>query len=112
VEVLLRPKMCEITFLTPPEALPEALVSLVVEVEVVQGWVNSQGGSWSWGSGSCSCCCLVGVGVGWRVGLDGLDFGFGSGFCFGLGAMVSPVVVWRGRGGVQGGCYIGLSIVV
>lgn len=46
MDVLLRPKMCEISlrgWLPLPEALalPERDV-----VEVVQGWVNSQGGSW------------------------------------------------------------------
>jgi hypothetical protein len=53
-----------------PEAFPEGEVLLLL-VEVVQGWVNSQGGSFS---------CLVGVG--WGDCLDGFGLGLG------LGAMV------------------------
>jgi hypothetical protein len=78
--------MWEINFLFP-EGMLEALALALAEVEgveVVQGWVNSQGGSWSWGTSSGAC--LVGVGVGWGGGLDGFGFGFG----LGLGAMVSP----------------------
>lgn len=66
MDVLLRPKMCEISlrgWLPLPLPLPERDV-----VEVVQGWVNSQGGSWV-------CSCLVGVG--WRGCLDGVALGLG-----------------------------------
>lgn len=74
VDVLLRPKMCEISlrgWLPLPLPLPllEALALPERDVvEVVQGWVNSQGGSWV-------CSCLVGVG--WRGCLDGVALGLG-----------------------------------
>lgn len=67
--------MWEISFLGWVPPLPEALALLGLEVVVlvVQGWVNSQRGSWV----SFSVSCLVGVA--WGGGLDGLGFGFGLG---------------------------------
>lgn len=93
MEVLLRPKMWEISlrgWLPLPEALalPEVLL---LWVEVVQGWVNSQGGSFS---------CLVGVG--WEDCLGGFGFGLG----LGLGAMVVDAWGWEERAG-DGIYYIG-----
>jgi hypothetical protein len=59
----------------------------------VQGWVNSQGGSFS---------SLVGVG--WGDRLDGFGFGLG----LGLGAMVVDAL-GMGRGAGDGIYYIRLS---
>jgi hypothetical protein len=69
-----------------PEAL--ALPEVDGEVEVVQGWVNSQGGSFS---------SLVGVG--WGDCLDGFGLGLG------LGAMVVDAL-GMGRGGLEMGYII------